>query len=619
LIALTASAYSAADLWFAWPNASDEAVLIASRANYFMGALHAVAWQLYTFGGPTASAREMPRPAQILCAVLTITGLAILVTGAHAIPGQWHDVTVEWAGVSYHTPAVYAWAEYYALFVLASLAIPFLVCIPRARRGEPGAITHLIGFTVFFICMSAEVLVTNGVLSTLFLGDVGFLAVVIPVAAATVRRVVSDAQQLDSLSQKLAGEIEERTEALDRAQFALQESERHAALGRLAAGVGHEINNPLTYLSLSLESVEQWAARQDLPADVRESISNAREGSERIRLVVDGLRNYTRTTAGEFRVVSLAAIAQSALRVASHQVQHVARIETNLDMDSPVHGDEPRLVQVVVNLVTNAAQAIVEAKLAEREPKRDIVIAVRIAAAEPGFIALEVRDTGPGISDEDLRRLAEPYFTTRANAGGTGLGLFLSRGIIEQHGGRLEIESTVGEGTLARVVLPSAERRAADDSVVETEEPPAGPRPVRHTPPAMHAVRRKTDPQRTRVLLIDDEPLVARVMARTLSSQFDVSVAASATDALAIIDANPSGRGFDVVLCDIMMPGVTGIEFAEMLSERDPALRAHTLFLTGGAVTTEAVSFLEREDVQYLSKPVATKDLIAAIENLLKG
>ncbi|MGV3711142.1 MAG: response regulator, partial [Gemmatimonas sp.] len=89
--------------------------------------------------------------------------------------------------------------------------------------------------------------------------------------------------------------------------------------------------------------------------------------------------------------------------------------------------------------------------------------------------------------------------------------------------------------------------------------------------------------------------------------------------AIAIIDANPTGRGFDVVLCDIMMPGVTGIEFAEMLATRDPVLRAHTLFLTGGAVTTEAVSFLERDDVRYLSKPVATKDLVAAIENVLKG
>ena len=133
LIALTASAYSAADLWFAMPQASDAAVLWASRANYLMGSLHAVAWLLYIFGGPSASARAMPRPAQILALVLTVCGVGILVTGAQIVPGQWTDVTVEWANVQYHTPKARPWAEYYALLVLATLAIPFAVFLPPNR------------------------------------------------------------------------------------------------------------------------------------------------------------------------------------------------------------------------------------------------------------------------------------------------------------------------------------------------------------------------------------------------------------------------------------------------------------------------------------------------------
>lgn len=613
LIALTAFAYSATDVVFALPSIDDAIVLWASRANFFVASLHAAAWLLYAFGGPTASARRMPLPAKYLAAGLVLGGAIVFAVGPHAIgpSGQalgWKDIDVEWAGVTYHTPLVRPWVEFYALFVLLSLAVPFAGFIPRARRGEPGAWTHLAGFTLFFACMSVEVLVTNGVISTLFLGDVGFLAVVIPVVAATVRRVVSDAQQLDSLSQRLAGEVEERTEALDRAQFALQESERHAALGRLAAGVGHEINNPLTYLALSLESIESWARDTDtrktnsqqtpIPADIREALDNAREGTERIRLVVDGLRNYTRTTAGEFRRLSLEDIARSALRVASHHVQHVAKLELDLGRTAVISGDESRLVQVVVNLITNAAQAI-----AESNADGEIVISVRTFTQPDGQAALEVRDGGPGISPENLRRLAEPYFTTRATSGGTGLGLFLSRGIMEQHNGCLEIESTLGKGTVVRIVLPPA-GVDIEGEVVKNDS-------VEITSESRDIVTRK------RVLLIDDEPLVARVMARTLAPYCDVSVADSGSNAIAVLDSQgEDAPPFDVVLCDLMMPGMTGIELADFLGSKNPELRRRMLFLTGGAVTSAAADFLERDDVRFLSKPVGVQELVHAIDQV---
>lgn len=630
LIALTAAVYSAADMFFAWPSASDNAILWASRANYCVGALHAVAWLLYTFGGPTASPRQMPPAAKVLAAILTVTALGIFITGAHTIPGQWQDVRVEWASVVYHTPRVHEWAEWYALILLASLAIPFVVFIPRTFRREPGALLHLMGFTVFFACMSVEVLVTNGVISTFYLGDVGFLAVVTPVAAATVRRVVADAQKLDSLSQRLAGEVQERTVALDRAQDALVESERHAALGRLAAGVGHEINNPLTYLILSLEEVETWAADKVLPPAVREALTNAHDGTERIRLVVDGLRTYTRASVGDHGAVSLEGIARSALRVAAHHVQQMTTLTVDLQPTAPVAGDEPQLVQVVVNLITNSAQAIVEAKLS-----RAVTINVRTYTMADGRVVLEVEDSGPGIPAADLTRLAEPYFTTRSHVGGTGLGLFLSRGIVERHHGHLEIESTLGVGTTARVILPAVDagremvvpalpapvtdtideataNAEADtaDALVES----AAPRSARVQPVPSDPAAAPTA-QRTRVLIIDDEPLVTRVMARSLTPHCEVSVADSGSRALEILDGHsPEQRVFDVVLCDIMMPGMTGIEFAEILKSRHPELRRRTLFLTGGAVTATAGEFLERSDVHCLLKPVSTEALVLAIE-----
>ncbi|MBC8090125.1 MAG: response regulator [Phycisphaerae bacterium] len=609
LIALTAAVYSFGDIFFALPTASDETVLWASRLNYCFGSLHGVAWLAYTFGGPTASPRRMPVAAKALAIFLTVVALFILLTGAHVIPGQWQDLRVDWASVQYHTPLVYEWAEWYALAILAAVAIPFAVFIPRTMRREPGALTHLIGFTIFFACMSVEVLVTNGVITTFYLGDIGFLAVVIPVVVATVRRVVSDAGTLDTLSRRLAGEVEERTVALDRAQDALMEAERHASLGRLAAGVGHEINNPLTYLALSLVELEGWAATRSLPPDVRDALTNAHDGTERIRRVVDGLRTYSRTHSGEHRVVSLETIARNALRVASHHVQHVARLDVDLQSTAPVLGDEPQLVQIVVNLITNSAQAIAEARL-----NRDVSITIRTYTLPDQRVVLEVGDTGPGIPPDDLKRLAEPYFTTRAHAGGTGLGLFLSRGIAERHRGNLEVESTVGSGTVARVTLPAAN--------VASASAPTAPLPVAElqttkTPTSQGESSLADDANaatRKRVLLIDDEPLLTRAMSRTLTPHCDVSIAESATRALEMLDANPSESAhFDVVLCDIMMPGMTGMEFADILSERDPALRRRTVFLTGGAVTEVAGAFLERSDVHYLIKPVKIDMLVRTI------
>lgn len=622
LLALTAAAYSAADIVFALPSASDGAVLLASRVNYFVGALHGVAWLLYTFGGPTASPHRMPRPVKIFAAALTVAAFAILVTGAHTIRGQWQDVHIEWANVVYHTPRVHEWAEWYALAILVTVAVPFVVFVPRAFRREPGAAAHLVGFTVFFACMSVEVLVTNGVMSTFYLGDVGFLAVVVPVAVATVRRVVSDAGKLDLLSRKLAGEVKERTVALDRAQDALAEAERHAALGRLAAGVGHEINNPLTYLILSLDEVETWAASSVMPADIRDALTNARDGTERIRLVVDGLRTYTRSAADEYRELSLDTVARNALRVATHQVQHVAQLHVELEPTAPVFGNEAQLVQVVVNLLTNAAQAIAEAGL-----HRAVSITVRTFTHANSRVVLEVSDTGPGIREQDLGRLSEPYFTTRSRNGGTGLGLFLSRGIVERHQGQFEIDSKVGEGTVARMLLPaSVDFVPSEDPDHHAPAVPAAHRDVysdvvtakrassRDSAVAVSDAQTATVAARHRVLLIDDEPLVTRAMARTLSATCEVTTAESGSNALALLgDASAIHRTFDAILCDIMMPEMTGIEFAELLEAHHPTLRRRTIFLTGGAVTPAAVEFLERDDVRHLTKPVTMDNLVKAI------
>lgn len=621
LIALTASAYSAANTFFALPGFSDAAVIAASRFNYFAGSIHCAAWLLYTFGGPTASLRALSRPVQGVALLLTVGGTVCLLTGWHVNPGIWNDLTIGWAHVSYRSPTLKPWAEWYGLAMVMSLLLPFGEYIRRALRGVSGSISHLAGFAIFFACAVVEMLVANRVINTFYLADIGFLAVVMPVAIATVRRVVSDADRLDALSRQLAGEVESRTEQLDRAEVALVESERHAALGRLAAGVGHEINNPLSYLQLSLDTLQEWADRTPLPADVQEAVSNARDGSERIRQVVEELRDYTHAPTGDERPLRPADVVRSALRVAEHQLHHVARLISSIDDTAMVRGDEARLVQVIVNLLTNAGQAINESPRTT-----DATITVRVYQPSSESVAIEVIDTGKGIAPEHVPLLTQPYFTTRADTGGTGLGLYISRGIVEQHHGRLEVESALGVGTTARVLLPAVARDAAhpDELVDEHNDTHGASLPVEPHAAAPRAAASDalaaSNPvpefaRRPRVLIVDDEPILARGLARALAPYCDVGIANSGDEGMARV--TDESAPVDAVVCDVMMPGMSGIEFADALAERDPVLRQHTLFMTGGAVTPAAIAFLERPDVRSVHKPIGGSELAAEISRLL--
>ncbi len=595
-IALTASAYSAANIFFALPGFSDSAVLAASRWNYLAGSLHCAAWLLYTFGGQSPSWSRVNRPLKALAIALAAGGAFIFLTGLHYIPGVWANTTISWAHVSYRSPTLRPWAEWYGLLMVGSLLVPFFSYVQRTRRREAGAATHLIGFSIFFVCSVIELLAANRVVDTVYMADIGFLAVVLPVAIATVQRVVQDAARLDDLSRQLTDEVATRTQQLDRAQDALVESERHAALGRLAAGIGHEINNPLTYLGLSLDTVDEWAAYARIPGDVRDALLNARDGAHRIREVVSSLRDYTRTHTGTMESVDLSDIATTAMRVAAHQMHHVARIETELRNATPARGDEARLVQVVVNLLTNASQAITDLPHG-----RDACITIRTRVIDNTWAVLEVVDTGGGIAPDKLHLVTEPYFTTRAESGGTGLGLYLARGIVEQHEGQLEITSTLGVGTAARILLPLARKTVA------LQRTPA------LTPPFSELIA--TGRPRPTVLIVDDEPILAKGLARALSAYCEVEVANSGTEAISRLKT--PGTSIDAIVCDVMMPEMSGVEFAEVLADAHPQLRERTLFMTGGAVTASAGEFLDRPDVRYVNKPISALELADEISRLI--
>ena len=365
---------------------------------------------------------------------------------------------------------------------------------------------------------------------------------------------------------------ERRRLELDRAVV----TERMASMGRLAAGVGHEINNPLTYALGNVDGlIEASALAGSLPPveDVIERLQEARDGLLRIRVIVRDLQTLSRSDEAHGEL-ELAHVIEQAIQIAGVELRHRAPIIRRYEPLGPVQGSRTRLGQVFLNLLVNAAQAIPDGPVADHR----IEIAIRDADGEA---IVEVTDTGAGIAPENLERIFDPFFTTKAVGAGTGLGLAISREIVTRHGGTLSVRSMLGAGTTMTVRLPYGRR-------VEQPALPVSPTTT------IAATARSA-----RVLVIDDEPLIARILQRGLS-RHHVVVAGQARDALARIER---GESFDVILCDLMMPDISGIEVHEYLARDYPAAARRMVFMTGGAFTSRAKRFLATVSNERIDKP----------------
>ncbi|OJT26912.1 PAS domain-containing sensor histidine kinase [Archangium sp. Cb G35] len=247
-------------------------------------------------------------------------------------------------------------------------------------------------------------------------------------------------------------------------ELSLLQADRLAALGTLAAGVAHEVNNPLGYISSNLHFIEEGLAevRQALASkpelaplaarleECAEAIEEARQGTTRIRNVVGDLKLFARgeDSGPEKEQADVRRALEMSINMARPEIKHRARMVWHVEDVPPVRGSESRLGQVFLNLLLNAAQAIPEGN-----PKENTVEA--LVRAEAGKVLIEIRDTGHGITPENLKRIFEPFFTTRPAGVGTGLGLAICHSIVIAMGGELTVESTVGKGTCFRVLLPT--------------------------------------------------------------------------------------------------------------------------------------------------------------------
>ncbi len=412
--------------------------------------------------------------------------------------------------------------------------------------------------------------------------------------AHTDRELVYAAAR-DITEQKLAAQRLSQVEAThEKLQRQLVFADRMASVGTLAAGVAHEINNPLAYvmanLNVLIEGLQSFRAEPSAAQieEAREMAVEALAGAERIRKIVRGLKTFSRAEEERRTVIDVHPLLELSINMTFNEIRHRARLVKDYGKLPLVEADDARLGQVFINLLINAAQAIAEGDIAANE------IRIVTSTDAAGRAVIEVRDTGKGIPASLLGRVFDPFFTTKPVGIGTGLGLSISHNIVTGLGGELTVTSELGRGTTFRVVLPPA---AAPEAAALAPGQPQ---------------RRAT--VRASVLVVDDEPSIGTVLRRMLHDH-DVTAVTSARQALELIGA---GKAFDVIISDLMMPEMSGMDFYDELVRHAPALTSRVVFATGGAFTPIANAFLDRVTNECIEKPFDLEGVRALVQRFAR-
>jgi len=369
----------------------------------------------------------------------------------------------------------------------------------------------------------------------------------------------------------------------------LAQAERLSSLGTVAAGICHEINNPLAYvlgnLDYGVDAIEQalaGLARGDqiegLLREVQSALREARDGAERVKGIARDVRTFTRAH-DDRAPLELAGVLDAAEKMTVHAVRATARVRKEHRGPCHVRGNQGELTQVLMNLILNAAQAMAGGEVGE--------ILLTTGVDEQGRAVAAVSDNGAGIAPEVLPRIFDPFFTTKPPGAGTGLGLAICRDIVVSHGGEITVESQPGQGTTFRVVLPSI-------------APPAQG-PARPSLAAAPPVRRG------KLLVIDDEP-TARMIQRMLRDAFDVEATPEGHEALRRLF---EGARYDAILCNQRLTDLRGREVFQKLAERLPEQARGLVLLSSGPSSRDD----EAGDIPCLTKPFDQ----ASLRDLLRG
>ena len=372
--------------------------------------------------------------------------------------------------------------------------------------------------------------------------------------------------------------FEDQTERR-RLQEQLIQSEKMSAIGQLIAGVAHDLNNPLA----SVVGFSDFLAEAgEIPPSLREPLQVIRQEAERAATIVKNLLSFARTQEGERTRQPIRALLESTLvllrnQLMAHKVEATLEVEPGLP---DVEMSPNQIKQVFVNVINNACQAI----SSDASSGRIWITAKRVDDS----VAVSVTDSGPGMTEDVAARVFEPFFTTKPEGEGTGLGLSISQGIVREHGGRITLDTRLGRGATFTVELPI---RADTGRAAAAPARPAESRPLN-------------------ILVVDDEPHILHYMRATLESWgHTVEVASDGTYAL----ERALAGSFDVIICDLRMPHLSGRDMYAKLAREDPRVAERIIFATGDTVRGDTLQFLERLGRPYLHKPFTLAELRAAL------
>jgi PAS domain S-box-containing protein len=377
---------------------------------------------------------------------------------------------------------------------------------------------------------------------------------------------------------------EERRQLEQKAQV----TSRLASVGEMAAGVAHEINNPLTgvigYAQLLMD-------RKDIPSDIRRDLAAINEGAQRVASIVKRLLAFSRQVKPERRYVDINELIESTLALrAYHLSVNNIKVATQLAPDLPETVADPgQLQQVFLNLVVNAET---EMKLARGKGK----LLIKTEKVD-NTIRISFKDNGPGIAKKNLERIFDPFFTTREIGQGTGLGLSLCYGIVAEHNGKIYAESKLGKGATFIMELP----------VITEAEQPKPSEPVVEEPEKV---------AKAKILVVDDEQVIRDFVKRVLAGEgYEVETVNNAGDALKKIE----GKRYNLVLIDIKMPGMDGMELYKRIQKIARSLARRVVFITGDIMGTATEKFLSETKAAHIDKPFNAEQLSREINRALTG
>jgi len=380
-------------------------------------------------------------------------------------------------------------------------------------------------------------------------------------------------------------------------QSELVHTDRLAAVGTLAAGVAHEINNPLAYVLLNLQylirEIPRISESYERMGHLMERLREARHGAARVATIVRDLKTFSKADEEQLGPVDLKRVLTSAIKVARTQLMDRGTILESYASIPAAWGHPSRLEQVFLNLLINAIQALPSDRGTKSEIRVRTYLEVRMG--QP-FVSAEVSDNGLGIAPAILDRVFDPFFTTKPAGLGTGLGLPICHSIVTRMGGTIQVRSKPGEGTSFCVTLPVALSAR-----------------TRLTPYPMTVLYQEE--HRAKILVVDDEFAVATMLSRVLDEQHEVLVATSGEQALELLEQHV----FDVIFCDLLMPSMSGMDLYGEVRYRHPGQESKIAFMTGGAFTPRAAQFLSRVQNPRIEKPFDLLAVRAIVREVMSG